>query len=74
MRFPSAISTPLPRRRDHPDATSPAPEPRRGAWWYGPFPPGGARVHSIRRYLALPASVLCTAVTLYVLNQLVVPG
>ena len=31
-------------------------------------------MHSLRRYLALPASVLCTAVTLYVLNQLVVPG
>jgi hypothetical protein len=31
-------------------------------------------VHSFRRYLALPASVLCTAATLYLVNQLVVPG
>jgi hypothetical protein len=27
-----------------------------------------------RRYLALPASLLCTVATLYVVNQLVVPG
>ena len=31
-------------------------------------------MHSLRRYLALPASLLCTAVTLYALSQLVVPG
>lgn len=31
-------------------------------------------MHSIRRYLALPAAMLCTAATLYLINQLVVPG
>lgn len=31
-------------------------------------------MHMVRRYLALPASVLCTAATLYLVNQLVIPG
>ena len=53
-----------------PDATSPVPETRRGAWWYGRTqePP----MSPIRRpLLALPSAVACTAMTLILINLLV---
>lgn len=69
---PPRVRRHFPGAETHPDATSPAPETRRGAWWYGPFRPGGESVRSLRRYLALPASVVCTIGTLIVIQHLVV--